>query len=125
MNKRLNDWVVRYQHNCLPDANPADNACASNVRHEDTKTLLVAADTPGHNGRTDITYLVLVELCARIFDLGVEPRSAESCASVTGSVQIFSTLLPYVSSVGAMQQFTVLFPNVVLEFTEQVNDTYV
>mmetsp|Transcript_15034 Transcript_15034/g.34125 ORF Transcript_15034/g.34125 Transcript_15034/m.34125 type:complete len:784 (+) Transcript_15034:156-2507(+) len=81
---------------------------------------LEAVDLPNRCGRSEITFLVLLQLCHRISELGVERGSPEACAAVEGSVQMLSTLLPTISGVGALLQFRLLFPNVALEFVEQV-----
>jgi len=109
--RRLHGWVVR----------PADSGPeAPGAWHEEAARRLLAVDLPGRNGRAEATYLLLEDLAARIFGLGVEPDAAELRAAVHGLAQLLSTEVPSVSSLGTMRQFTTMFPNVTLEFVEQV-----
>jgi len=118
MDKTLHDWVVRYVNDAADQESGGLRHGADGLR-EDMARWLVAVDLPGRNGRAETTYMVLSELCTRIFSLGVEPSSVDACKSVGGNVQLLSTVLPCVSSIGALHQFATRFPNIVLEFSEQ------
>jgi len=122
MQKTLHDWVVRYVGDSPLDMEPGslEPAQAAKGWRDEVARRLAAVSLPGRSGRAETTYMALAEVCVRIFTLGVEPGSADSCLAVKGSVQLYSTLLPCVSSIGALHQFTVWFPNVKLEVAEQI-----
>merc|ERR1712151_1078201 len=67
MGRSLHDWVVRGPHSRTSDP----------IGQEIAEAMLVAVDMQGCNGHTEVTYLVLTELCSRVFGLGIEPRSVE------------------------------------------------
>lgn len=121
-------WTVR----CMSDSGqefaisipvewslPAEGSQAAEQQPPDHRWLL-ACELPGRRGSSETTCAVLEELCGRICALGVDLRSLEACAMVNGSVQVMSTVVPCISSIGAMWQFAVLFPNATFEFAEQV-----
>lgn len=81
---------------------------------------LMVVELPGWSGRVDPAFSILVDvnnqLCSEYRD-----RTAEDwCLRVVGLVKIFSTVLPLVSTIGAMREFLTRFPNMRLEFVEQV-----
>jgi len=110
--RTFHEWFVRYPDDFGQDCLSVDDGGA--------QTFLVACTLPGRQGRHETTFAVLEDICSKILDLGVQSRSVEDCAAVTGSVEIFSSVIPCLSSVGAMWQFRTRFPNVTLEFAEQV-----
>merc|ERR1712187_67551 len=112
MGQNMHDWVVRGRNSSFTETDITNRST-----QEAAPTMLVAADMHGSNGYTDCTYLVLTQLCSCFCGLGIEMGSAESCACVEGSVQMLSTQVPTVSSIGALRQFTLLFPNIMLQFT--------
>lgn len=81
---------------------------------------LCTVDLPGRAGQAEATYGVLAELCARAAAAGVALDNPDARAQVAGHVQALSTNVPGLSSVGALWQFSLLFPNINLEFAEQV-----
>lgn len=92
---------------------------AGQQQSETAGQWLHAADLPGRPGRAETTYLALSELCARLSQ-STDLSSAETRAEVKGAARVLSTLVPGLSSIGALWQFSSLFPNVSLEFAEQV-----
>ena len=65
-------------------------------------------------------FMVMVEVCSAISDMGVDLESPEACAKVIGSTKLFTIQMPCLSSVGVLWQFKVLFPCIQLEFVEEV-----
>jgi len=113
--RTLCEWVVNYPdmaESPMPDPTPT--------------APFQAVQLSGRSGRREPIFLVLCQLAARLCEwLGVEAMpleasAAEACAGVAGTVKLLSTLVPCLSCVGALQQFVVLFPNVTLQFVEQV-----
>jgi hypothetical protein len=133
--KRLKDWVVRHIDEAAEDqycqraeAQESEERSArvqiDKGLQEDAGQYLVVVDLPGRvPGRSETFCRVLSSLCMLIFGVGVEPGSAEARATVKGSVQLISTFVPCVACIGALLQFRLLFPNVVLEFAEQAGAT--
>jgi len=111
--QRLQDWVI----------NQAGATPAALTESEDGGKWLLALDMPGRRGAMETTCLVLSETCSRIFALGIDPNSMTSCATVQGSIQLLSTVVPCLSTIGALWQFTARFPSVSLTFVEQVLQT--
>jgi len=107
LDRPLHDWVIRY----------SDGA---EDREPTRGHWLLQVDLPGSTGGSDPTYLVLAEICDRLFGLGVDLNSVDACRAVSGTVQLLATVLPDVSTVGVMHQFAMWFPHVTLEFAEQV-----
>lgn len=112
MDQRLQDWVIN-QAGSTPA--PTESEGAGN--------WLLALDMPGRRGHLETTCLVLSETCSRIFALGIDPTSMTSCSTVQGSIQLLSTVVPCLSTIGALWQFTARFPGVSLTFVEQVLQT--
>lgn len=105
--QQLETWAVRHtaQHDLL-------EASASH--------LLLAVDLPSRPGQSEALYLALAEHCAGLARAGVDLGDADARAEVRGVCRVLSTLLPSLSGVGTLCQFAALFPNVSLEFAEQV-----
>lgn len=75
---------------------------------------LIGVDLGGRFGKKEPAFKVLDEVHSRLRSLGGPDMK------VTGLVQILSTQVPSVSTVGALWQFSVRYPGVKLEFLEQM-----
>lgn len=115
MDKRLQDWVI-IQAGAVTPAITDSSA-------EEAKKWLLAIDLPGRRGHQETTCLVLSETCSQIFAQGIDSASMISCSTVQGSIQLLSTVVPCLSTVGALWQFKARFPNVSLTFVEQILQT--
>merc|ERR1712183_246668 len=80
---------------------------------------LLAVPLAGHAGKAETAFQVLTEICTLIYDLGVEASSTQSREDVKGTVWLLTTLIPCLSCISALRQFSILFPNVSLQFVEQ------
>jgi len=115
MDEKVQDWVIIQAGTVTP-------AIADSSSEEAAQWLFVA-DLPGRRGLQETTCLVLSETCSRIFALGIDSDSMESCSSVEGSIQLLSTVVPCLSTVGVLWQFKARFPSVSLTFVEQILQT--
>ena len=89
------------------------------VEHELGPPWLYGLDMPSRKTSNDTVLQLLLEVCVQAQNAGLSPGD-EATSSVTGRVQILSTVLPILSSIGMLYQFKILFPNVELHFVEQV-----
>jgi hypothetical protein len=89
------------------------------MEHELGPPWLYGLDMPSRKISNDTVLQLLLEVCSQVQTAGLSPGD-EATSGVTGRVQILSTVLPSLSSVGALYQFKILFPNVELHFVEQV-----
>jgi len=115
MDKRLQDWVIIQAGAVTPAITDSSS--------EDAGNWLLAIDLPGRRGPQETTCMVLSETCSQIFALGIDPASMMSCSTVQGSIELLSTVVPCLSTVGALWQFKARFPSVSLTFVEQVLQT--
>lgn len=98
-------------------------ACHSMGADVAKKQWLVAVDfLPSRPARLECAFVVLSDLCTRIFAMGVDPGSLEARSRVAGSVQMHSNVIPCLSTIGAIHQFNMLFQGVAVYFAEQVTD---
>eukprot|EP00929_Paragymnodinium_shiwhaense_P097515 TRINITY_DN59176_c0_g1_i1.p1 TRINITY_DN59176_c0_g1~~TRINITY_DN59176_c0_g1_i1.p1 ORF type:complete len:937 (+),score=188.64 TRINITY_DN59176_c0_g1_i1:129-2939(+) len=75
--------------------------------------------TPGSGKRTPC-FTALLAVCQTMVSLGAQLEDYKSCATLHGDVQMLSTTVPCLSTVGILRQFQLRFPNVILSFCEQV-----
>mmetsp|Transcript_144034 Transcript_144034/g.461004 ORF Transcript_144034/g.461004 Transcript_144034/m.461004 type:complete len:728 (-) Transcript_144034:121-2304(-) len=111
----LEAWVVHYNRN---------SNSPGGEKEADEPTYLQVCALPTRQGRHESAFGAIEEIAKRIFELGgansVAPGAAEVCPEATGSVQMVTTVVPCITSIGAWWQFKILFPNVTFEFAEQV-----
>lgn len=85
---------------------------------ENASQGLVAVDLGGRSGKSEVIFLVLSAIHSRLNSLG--RGNADLSGMITGSVQIFSCIVPSLSAIGALQQFRMLYKGVTVEFVEQI-----
>mmetsp|Transcript_47745 Transcript_47745/g.74405 ORF Transcript_47745/g.74405 Transcript_47745/m.74405 type:complete len:340 (+) Transcript_47745:2-1021(+) len=76
---------------------------------------IVAVDLGGRAGKSEVLFLVLSAIHARLSSFSQDVASA-----ITGHVQLFSSLVPSLSAIGALQQFRVIYKGVTIEFAEKI-----
>merc|ERR1712039_196969 len=91
------------------------------AHRQEAARLLSGVDMPRKQGHSATCFTALLELCAIIIGFVDAKAGCRDFPNVGGTVQMFATVVPCISSVGAMRQFSVLFPGVTLEFAEQVS----
>jgi len=105
LDQNVHDFVVRYK------GDRKSSECGW------LASWLVAVDLAGHHGIHETVFQSLLDFCGRLVDLGVTP---DTCASVHGSLEMLSSVAPCLSSVGALHQFSVIFPGVMVRFIEML-----
>jgi len=100
-------WFVRYSG--------SDDVASSSTG------LLTPVELPGRIAQQDNgIFVLLVEVCSVISNMGVNLESPEACEKVTGSTKIYTIQTPCLSSIGVLWQFKVRFPGILLEFADEV-----
>lgn len=76
---------------------------------------LIAVELGGRFGKYEPAFIVLSDIHAQLHHCGAKRPGV----SVTGLLQIFSSQVPSISTIGALHQFKVLYPSIEIEFLEQ------
>eukprot|EP00928_Gymnodinium_smaydae_P098472 TRINITY_DN9162_c4_g1_i1.p1 TRINITY_DN9162_c4_g1~~TRINITY_DN9162_c4_g1_i1.p1 ORF type:complete len:989 (-),score=122.07 TRINITY_DN9162_c4_g1_i1:213-3179(-) len=84
--------------------------------------LLTWVDALDNSGGGVSMYRVLAELCTITASLDVDLQDEDACSEVTGSVQMLSSFVPCLASLGCLLQFTIIFPNVSVQFCELISE---